>query len=43
MFSLTHKHETFDEFIKLCKLIQKQTGFEIIKIRSDHGKNFENE
>ena len=42
MFFLANKHETFDEFVKFCKIIQEQIDFETIKFRSDHGKEFEN-
>lgn len=40
---LRHKSDCFTEFAKFCKLIQKQTSKSIIRIRSDHGGEFENE
>ena len=43
VFFLAHKHETFSKFVKFCKKIQKQTSFIIIKIHSDHDKEFKNE
>ena len=43
VFFLAHKHETFSEFVKFCKKIQKQTSYAIMKICSDHGRKFENE
>jgi transposase InsO family protein len=36
------KSDTFDVFKDLCLLIQKEKGKEIIRIRSDHGREFEN-
>lgn len=37
-----NKSDTFDMFKELCLHIHKDKGSEIIKIRSDHGKYFEN-
>lgn len=39
---IREKYDTFDVFKDLCLCIQKENGNEIIKIRSDHGKEFEN-
>src|ERR1044072_1665335 len=34
--------DTFDVFRDLCLKVQKEKGYGIIRIRSDHGKEFEN-
>jgi len=38
---LKEKNETFKEFSKLCKQLQIQTNSQIISIRSDHGREFD--
>ena len=38
---LKEKNETFKEFSKLCKQLQVQTNSQIISIRSDHGREFD--
>jgi len=40
---LTHKSDAFNFFKHFCKKVKKEIGFSIIKIRSDHGGEFENE
>ncbi|GJX25119.1 retrovirus-related pol polyprotein from transposon TNT 1-94 [Tanacetum coccineum] len=40
---LKHKNEAFDHFEILSKKIQIQKGFPIISIRTDHGREFDNE
>src|ERR1044072_6812268 len=39
---IREKSDTFDVFKDLCLKVQKEKGYGIIKIRSDHGKEFEN-
>lgn len=39
---LREKSDTFDIFKELCQRLQREKGMGIIKIRSDHGKEFEN-
>ena len=39
---LKEKLEAFDKMERLCKRIQNEKGVPIVKIRSDHGKEFEN-
>ena len=39
---LKDKLEAFDKMERLCKRIQYEKGVPIVKIRSDHGKEFEN-
>ena len=39
---LVSKDEAFDEFVSFANKIQKSTNNQIIHIRSDHGKEFEN-
>jgi hypothetical protein len=39
---IREKSNAFDVFKELCHLIEKEQGSEVIKIRSDHGKEFEN-
>ena len=39
---LKDKLEAFDKMERLCKRIQNEKGVPIVKIRSDHGKEFEN-
>ena len=36
------KSEACEKMEKLCKRLQNEKGFPIIKIRSDHGKEFKN-
>ncbi|GJZ85182.1 retrovirus-related pol polyprotein from transposon TNT 1-94 [Tanacetum coccineum] len=40
---LKHKNEAFDQFEILSKRIQTQKGCPIISIRTDHGREFDNE
>ncbi|KAK2449666.1 hypothetical protein QL285_008838 [Trifolium repens] len=40
---IREKSDAFDVFKELCYLIQKGQGSEVIRIRSDHGKEFEQE
>ena len=40
---LASKNETFKSFEIFSKRVQKEKGFCISKIRSDHGEEFENE
>ena len=40
---LTSKNEMFKQFEIFCKKVQKDKGICILKIRSDHGGEFENE
>ncbi|GJR04140.1 retrovirus-related pol polyprotein from transposon TNT 1-94 [Tanacetum coccineum] len=40
---LKHKNEAFDQFEILSKKIQVQKGSPIISIRTDHGREFDNE
>ncbi|CAJ2652309.1 unnamed protein product [Trifolium pratense] len=39
---IREKSETFDEFKDLCLQLQKEKDCGIVRIRSDHGKEFEN-
>ena len=39
---LREKSEACDKMEMLCKKLQNEKGVPIIKIRSDHGKEFEN-
>ena len=39
---LIEKLEAFDKMERLCKRLQNKKGVPIVKIRSDHGKEFEN-
>ena len=39
---LRKKSEAFDKMERLCKRLQNEKGVPIVKIRSDHGKEFEN-
>ncbi|CAJ2654631.1 unnamed protein product [Trifolium pratense] len=40
---LRTKNEAYDEFSIFCKQIQNEKGYTILKVRSDHGGEFENE
>ncbi|CAJ2645214.1 unnamed protein product [Trifolium pratense] len=40
---LRTKDEAYDEFSIFCKQIQNEKGYTILKVRSDHGGEFENE
>jgi len=40
---IREKSDTFDVFRELCTQLQREKGFGIIRIRSDHGTEFENE
>ena len=37
------KSDTFEVFKDLCQRLQKEKEYAIVRIRSDHGKEFENE
>ena len=39
---LRYKAKTLEKMIHLCKKLQVKKGTVIAKIRSDHGKEFEN-
>ena len=39
---LREKSEACDKMERLCKRLQNEKGVPIVKIRSDHGKEFEN-
>jgi transposase InsO family protein len=39
---IREKSETFDVFKELCQKIQREKETTVIRIRSDHGKEFEN-
>jgi transposase InsO family protein len=39
---IREKSDAFDVFKELCYLIEKEQGSGVIRIRSDHGKEFEN-
>ena len=39
---LREKSEAYDKMERLCKWLHNEKGFPIVKIRSDHGKEFEN-
>ena len=39
---LREKLEACDKMERLCKRLQNEKGVPIVKIRSDHGKGFEN-
>ena len=43
MCFLTHKNDAFKAFENFIKRVQKEKGFCIFSIRSDHGTEFENE
>ena len=40
---LAHKDEAFPLFSKLCRRFQNDKGFIILNIRTDHGRELENE
>ena len=40
---LAHKDDCFDAFKSFTKKVQNEKGFQISSIRSDHGREFENE
>ena len=40
---LAYKDESFNVFFKFCKRVQNEKGVCIASIRSDHGREFENE
>lgn len=40
---LKNKYETTKMCINLCRNLQREQGLNIIRLRSDHGKEFENE
>ena len=42
-FVFGNKFDAFNEFQKFCKRVQNEKDLKIIKIRSDHGGEFENE
>jgi len=39
---IREKSDTFDVFKELCTQLQREKGFGIVRIRSDHGTEFEN-
>ena len=39
---LRAKSEAYDKMERLCKRLQNEKGVPILKIKSDHGKEFEN-
>ena len=39
---LREKSEACEKMVNLCKRLQNEKGVSIVKIRSDHGKEFEN-
>ena len=39
---LKEKSEVCDKMERLCKRLQNEKGVPIVKVRSDHGKEFEN-
>jgi len=39
---LQHKDEAISHFIEFCKMVENEKGSKIIRIRSDHGGEFEN-
>ena len=39
---LREKSEACEKMERLCKKLQNEEGAPIVKIRSDHGKEFEN-
>ena len=41
-YFLRSKNEAFQNFVKFSKAVQKGKDAEIGKVRSDHGKEFEN-
>ena len=43
VYFLAHKNDAFKAFKKFSKRVQKEKGFCISSIRSDHGTEFENE
>ena len=40
---LSHKSDTFSAFSALCKRIQNVISLAILNIRSDHGREFDND
>ena len=42
VYFLTHKSETFNVFEAFCKMVENEKKSAILKIRSDHGGEFEN-
>ena len=40
---LSHKSDTFNAFKRFAKVVQNEKGTTIVSLRSDHGKEFENE
>ncbi|KAJ1689849.1 hypothetical protein LUZ63_014004 [Rhynchospora breviuscula] len=42
VFFLAHKEETFDYFVKFSNRVENEKGLKISRIRSDHGREFEN-
>ena len=43
VYFFAHKNDTFKDFKKFSKRVQKEKDFCISSIRSDHGTEFENE
>ena len=39
---LDHKNDVFHEFSKLCRKIKNEKCFTISRLRSEHGREFEN-
>lgn len=39
---IKEKSDTFEDFKDICQRLQREKGMIIIKIRNDHGKEFEN-
>ena len=39
---LKHKSDTFEAFKRLAYMLQNQKGYTIMRLRSDHGFEFEN-
>lgn len=39
---IRENNDTFEVFKELCQILQRQKGIGIVKIRSDHGTEFEN-
>ncbi|KAJ1704622.1 hypothetical protein LUZ63_004403 [Rhynchospora breviuscula] len=42
VFFLAHKEEAFDYFVKFSNRVENEKGLKISRIRSDHGREFEN-
>ncbi|KAJ4793822.1 Pol [Rhynchospora pubera] len=42
VFFLAHKEEAFDHFVKFSNRVENEKGLKISRIRSDHGREFEN-